>query len=197
MKKIKLTKNLWKWLFFILLTLNIASVLLVVSRIFVPRESNLNERIAAVKVKNTKVGSITTTRDELNGLINSYLQEMSSKSQSYKFYLADSNAVLQMNYKLFSKIIPIYVYFQPAVTSDGSILLTVQSVSAGTLNMPTSAILDYAKIMKLPAFVEVNSDKSTVRINLSQLALAGNLYFKAGSIDMTEGIYIFDIYKEN
>ncbi|MDR2976035.1 MAG: YpmS family protein [Streptococcaceae bacterium] len=197
MKKIKLNKNLWKWLFFALLALNIASILLVVSRIFVPREPNLSEKIQAVNKKNTKVAQVTMTRDELNALINSYLEEMSSQSLGYKFYLANSNAVLQMDYQLFSKIIPIYVYFQPAVTNSGSILLTIQSVSAGTLNMPSSAILDYAKIMKLPSFVKINSKNATVTIELNQVKLDGNLYFKAESIDMTAGSYVFDIYKKS
>lgn len=193
MKKRKLKINRWKWLFFILLAFNLALVLLVASRVFVPRESDLTAKIAKVTT-NEKIGQINMTRDELNVLINSYLGEMSSKSLGYKFYLADSNAVLQMDYKLFSATIPIYVYFQPAMTSDGSILLTVQSISAGTLNMPASAVLDYVKIMKLPSFVKVNSSNSTVKINLNQLTVAGNLSFKAGSIDMTAGSYIFEIY---
>ncbi|GAB2026403.1 YpmS family protein [Lactovum odontotermitis] len=195
MRKRKLKINRWKWLFFILLALNLATVLLAVSRIFVPREPNLPAKIVKATT-NKKIGQVSTTRDELNGLINSYLEEMNSQSLGYKFYLADSNAVLQMDYKLFSATIPIYVYFQPAMTNDGSIVLTVQSISAGTLNMPASAVLDYAKIMKLPKFVKINSSAATVKIDLNQLKI-DDISVKAESLDMTAGSYIFEIYKNN
>ncbi|MDM5144388.1 hypothetical protein ICE98_01482 [Lactococcus lactis] len=55
--------------------------------------------------------------------------------------------------------------------SDGSISLSVQNISAGSLSLPTSEVLQIVKAYDLPDFVQVESKKNQVVINLPKLSL--------------------------
>ena len=188
-------RSLWKWLFLLLLALNVAVGLFIASRIFTTREPHLAQIISKAK-KEKHVGQVTTTTSELNSLINSYLEEhpVSSDGQ-FQFYISSSNAVISMDYKFFGTTVPIYVYFQPTTTSDGSVVLTVQSVSAGTLSIPPTAVLSYMQVMKFPDFVNIDPKSSTVKINLNALTV-DNLYFHAQKIDLANGKFVFDILQK-
>lgn len=184
---------LWKWLFILLLALNVALGLLIARRIFTIREPQLVQAVAQSK-KEKHVGQIVTTTDELNSFINTYLSKHSIGADNrFKFYISSNNAVMSVDYTFFGTDIPLYIYFQPAMTTNGSIVLNVQSVSAGTLNLPPTAALSYIHSIKLPKFVIVNASASTVTLNLSNLSVDG-LYFRAHTVDLANGKFVFDIF---
>ncbi|MFR6224219.1 MAG: DUF2140 family protein, partial [Lactococcus lactis] len=80
--------------------------------------------------------------------------------------------------------------------SDGSISLSVQNISAGSLSLPTSEVLQIVKAYDLPDFVQVESKKNQVVINLSKINVSGNLYIKANQIDLAKGNFVFDFMKK-
>lgn len=57
----------------------------------------------------TEVAKITTNRDQLNQLINTYLQDFQTSDMSYKFYLSNSQAVLEASYQLLAKNSTLYL----------------------------------------------------------------------------------------
>ena len=185
-------KTIWKWLFLLLLAINIGGAAFIASRILTPRDQTaLNSVKPAAEDK--KVATVNTSTEQLNQLINRYLAAYQSKDMNYRFYLSNQ-AVLEASYKLFGQTVPLYIYFEPLALSDGSVSLQVQSVSAGSLNLPTATILDYVKeSVKLPDFVQVESAKNQIVINLPKLVLADNLYVKANQIDLANGKYTFDL----
>ncbi|MEY8537423.1 YpmS family protein [Lactococcus muris] len=185
-------KTIWKWLFLALLAINLGSVAFVASRIFNVRDQASLTNVPTVSDA-TEVGKVSTNRDQLNQLINTYLQDFQTPEMSYKFYLSNQ-AVLEASYQLFGQKIPLYIYFEPLALNDGSIALQVTSVSAGTLDLPTSAILSYVKSsIKLPNFVEVLPAKDQVVVHLPRLALADNLYLKADQLDLVSGNFVFNL----
>ncbi|HAP15682.1 MAG TPA: DUF2140 domain-containing protein [Lactococcus sp.] len=185
-------KTIWKWLFLALLAINLGGVAFVASRIFNVRDQASLTNVPTVS-EATEVGKASTNRDQLNQLINTYLQDFQTPEMSYKFYLSNQ-AVLEASYQLFGQKIPLYIYFEPLALNDGSIALQVTSVSAGTLDLPTSAILSYVKSsIKLPSFVEVLPAKDQVVVHLPRLALADNLYLKADQLDLVSGNFIFNL----
>ncbi|MBL3715826.1 YpmS family protein [Lactococcus muris] len=185
-------KTIWKWLFLALLAINLGGVAFVASRIFNVRDQASLTNVPTVS-EATEVGKVSTNRDQLNQLINTYLQDFQTPEMSYKFYLSNQ-AVLEASYQLFGQKIPLYIYFEPLALNDGSIALQVTSVSAGTLDLPTSAILSYVKSsIKLPSFVEVLPAKDQVVVHLPRLALADNLYLKADQLDLVSGNFIFNL----
>ncbi len=115
---------------------------------------------------------------------------------TYKFYISNQQAVLEASYKLFGTKIPLYIYFEPLALSDGSISLSVQNISAGSLSLPASEVLQIVKAYDLPDFVQVESKKNQVVINLSKINVSGNLYIKANQIDLAKGNFVFDFMKK-
>lgn len=191
----KAKNSLWKWLFLLLLALNLAGVLFVAVRVMMPRDQ------AVLTQKNSsqtdqKVAQITTTTPQLNQLINSYLADYQTKEMTYKFYISGQQAVLEASYQLFGTKIPLYIYFQPLALADGAVSLSVQSISAGSLSLPTSDVLAMVKSYNLPDFVQVESKSSQVIIQLPKIKLASDLYLKANQIDLDKGNFTFDFMKK-
>ena len=186
-------KTIWKWLFLALLAINLGTFAFISSRVFNVRDQQSLGQVSKPK-ETTEVAKITTNRDQLNQLINTYLQDFQTSDMSYKFYLSNSQAVLEASYQLFGQKIPLYIYFEPLALNDGSVALQVKSVSAGSLNLPTSAVLAYVKSsIKLPAFVEVLPTKDQVILHLPQLTLTDNLYLKANQLDLVSGNFTFNL----
>lgn len=186
-------KTIWKWLFLALLAINLGTFAFISSRVFNVRDQQSLGQVSKL-TETTEVGKITTDRNQLNQLINTYLQDFQTSEMSYKFYLSNSQAVLEASYQLFGQKIPLYIYFEPLALNDGSVALQVKNVSAGTLNLPTSAVLAYVKSsIKLPNFVEVLPTKDQVILHLPQLALADNLYLKANQLDLVSGNFTFNL----
>ncbi len=188
-------RPIWKWLFIILLALNIAGVVFIAIRVTSPRDQTvLNQN--STNRSDQKVAQITSTTSQLNELINSYLETYQTKEMTYKFYISNQQAVLEASYKLFGTKIPLYIYFEPLALSDGSISLSVQNISAGSLSLPTSEVLQIVKAYDLPDFVQVESKKNQVVINLPKINVSGNLYIKANQIDLAKGNFVFDFMKK-
>ncbi|MFK4880701.1 YpmS family protein [Lactococcus petauri] len=186
-------KTIWKWLFLALLAINLGIFAFISSRVFNVRDQESLGQVSKPK-ETTEVAKITTNRNQLNQLINTYLQDFQTSDMSYKFYLSNSQAVLEASYQLFGQKIPLYIYFEPLALNDGSVALQVKNVSAGSLNLPTSAVLAYVKSsIKLPAFVEVLPTKDQVILHLPQLTLADNLYLKANQLDLVSGNFTFNL----
>lgn len=187
-------KHIWKILFLLLLAINLAGIAFVAVRVLMPRDQTTLSQVAADK-NAVKVGQITTNTDQLNQLINGYLEQYQSRDMSFKFYMSQQ-AVLEANYKLFGQTVPFYVYFEPLALEDGSVSLSVKSVSAGSLSLPTDAILSYIKgSLKLPKFVEVQADKNQIVVHLPQAA-SHNIFVKANQIDLANGKFVFDLMKK-
>lgn len=186
-------KTIWKWLFLALLAINLGTFAFISSRVFNVRDQQSLGQ-GSKPTETTEVAKITTDRNQLNQLINTYLQDFQTSEMSYKFYLSNSQAVLEASYQLFGQKIPLYIYFEPLALNDGSVALQVKNVSAGTVNLPTSAVLAYVKSsIKLPNFVEVLPTKDQVILHLPQLALADNLYLKANQLDLVSGNFTFNL----
>lgn len=186
---------IWKWLFLVLLAINLAGIVFVAIRVTTPRDQTvLNQK--SVSSSDQKVAQISSTTSQLNELINSYLETYQTKEMTYKFYISNQQAVLEASYKLFGTKIPLYIYFEPLAFSDGSISLSVQNISAGSLSLPTSEVLQIVKAYDLPDFVQVESKKNQIVINLPKIKLASNLYIKVNQIDLVKGNFIFDFMKK-
>lgn len=187
--------NYWKYLFLFLLAFNIALVAAVGLQITKHRDQAVLDKVSVTKGVH-QVATITTNTEQLNTVINKYLQEFQNDKMSYKFYLSDK-AVLEGTYKLFDKDIPLYVYFEPYALNDGSVELKVTSVSIGTLSLPTKTVLDYIKGgYDLPKFVTIDSKKQEVLVDLPKLAIAKDTFLKVDKSDLKNGQFAFNLMQK-
>lgn len=187
--------NIWKWLFLLLLSAILGLGLVLFNRMTTFREDT--SQIAIPKEAETKIGTFTTTRNQLNDTVATYLEDYQSKDFSYKLYASNQLVLFEGEYLILGQKIPLYIYFQPSKLADGSVLLTVSEVSAGTLGLPRAEILTYLKKnYKLPNFITVDVNKSAIHIHTTKITNDLGIYVKANTIDLYNDQIIFDIYRK-
>lgn len=188
--------NIWKWLFLLLVAAIFGLGLVLAGRMLTYREDT--SQIKVSKGEETKIGTFTTTRDQLNDTVATYLKDYQTKDFSYKLYASNQQVLFEGEYAILGQKVPLYIYFQPSKLEDGSVLLTVSEISAGTLYLPKREILTYLKKnYKLPVFIHIDADKATILIQLSAMKNELDIYVKANTIDLYNDQIIFDIYRKN
>ncbi|MCQ8260153.1 DUF2140 family protein [Streptococcus suis] len=187
--------NFWKWLFLLQLALMLGGGLVLLSRFQTKREDLT--KLVPTNQTDTKVGTFTTDREQLNQSIANYLKEYQTKDFSYQLFVTSQQVVFEGSYQLFGVTLPLYIYFQPFKMEDGSILLQILEISAGSLSLPKADVLAYLqKNYKLPSFVKIDSQEAQVQLQITDLENSLGLYGKANTIDLYNNQIIVDIYRK-
>ncbi|WP_422803593.1 YpmS family protein [Streptococcus sp. FT1-106] len=189
--------NIWKWLCLLILAINLAFVGVVASRIIQIREPEA-ENIATKTKGGIKIGTFSTTKEQLNKTVVSYLEDYQKKGMTYKLYATSSQILFEGTYTLLGYEVPLYVYFQPSRLENGAVQLKVTSFSVGTLPLPEEQVLKYIKSSyDLPKFVKIQPNQSTITINVQNLDNEEGIYLKAQTINLVNDDISFDIYKKS
>ncbi|MDY5634818.1 MAG: DUF2140 family protein [Streptococcus orisratti] len=189
--------NIWKWLCLLILAINLAFIGVVASRIIQIREPEA-ENIATKTKGGIKIGTFSTTKEQLNKTVVSYLEDYQKKGMTYKLYATSSQILFEGTYTLLGYEVPLYVYFQPSRLENGAVQLKVTSFSVGTLPLPEDQVLKYIKSSyDLPKFVKIQPNQSTITINVQNLDNEEGIYLKAQTINLVNDDISFDIYKKS
>lgn len=187
--------NIWKWLFLVQLALMLGGGIVLLNRFQTKREDLIT--LVPTNQNDTKVGTFTTDREQLNQSIANYLKEYQTKDFSYQLFVTSQQVVFEGSYQLFGVTLPLYIYFQPFKMEDGSILLQILEISAGSLSLPKADVLAYLqKNYKLPSFVKIDSQEAQVQLQITELENSLGLYGKANTIDLYNNQIIVDIYRK-
>ncbi|HEM2750499.1 TPA: YpmS family protein [Streptococcus suis] len=187
--------NIWKWLSLAQLALLIGCGIVLYTRIQTDREDLT--KLVQTSGEDTKVGTFSTNREQLNQTITNYLKEYQTEEFSYQLFVTSQQVVFEGSYQIFGVTIPLYIYFQPSKMEDGSILLRITEISVGSLSLPKAEVLAYLqKNYKLPAFVKIDSEQAQVQVQLTELKNKFGLYGKANTIDLYNDQFIVDIYRK-
>lgn len=187
--------NIWKWLFLTQLALLLGCGIILYTRLQTARE-DLTVWVET-SPEDTKVGSFSTNREQLNQTISNYLADYQMEGFTYQLLVTSQQVVFEGNYQLFGVAIPLYIYFQPNKLEDGSILLKISEISAGSLSLPKAEVLAYIqKNYKLPSFVKIDSEQARVQVMLTELENKFGLYGKANTIDLYNDQFIVDVYRK-
>lgn len=189
------TNNYWKWACLTLLAFMLGFIFVVTNRVLTPRENQTI--LVKTNSEDFKLGSFSTNREQLNTTIAHYLEDYQIKDFTYKLYATSQQVVFEGSYNILGVTIPLYIYFQPSKLADGSILLTISEISAGTLSFPKAEVLTYLqKNYKLPEFVKIDPTEAKVQIQLPALDNSLGFYAKANTIDLYNDQIIVDIYRK-
>ncbi|HEM3484704.1 YpmS family protein [Streptococcus suis] len=187
--------NIWKWLFLAQLALLIGCGIVLYTRIQTDREDLT--KLVQTSTEDTKVGTFSTNREQLNQTLTNYLKDYQTEEFSYQLFVTSQQVVFEGSYQIFGVTIPLYIYFQPSKMEDGSILLRIIEISAGSLSLLKAEVLAYLqKNYKLPAFVKIDSEQAQVQVQLTELKNKFGLYGKANTIDLYNDQFIVDIYRK-
>lgn len=186
--------NIWKWLF-----LGLVSFLLATSLVVWTRFSTVREDVQQLQTPSqggdVKIGSMTTTRAQLNETIKVMLK--SYHLSDYQLYADNQQMLLEGKMDFLGKEYPLYIYFQPSKLEDGSILLTLKDFSVGTLKFPKKTVMQVLSTNKdLPDFVKIDSKEATIKIELAKIKNEMDFYVKANTIDLYNDQIIFDLYRK-
>lgn len=189
--------NLWKWGFIVLFAVNCGFFVLIGSRLL-QKPSDLTQTKTTKRVATTKIGTLVTTKEQLNTAINSYLVDYQSSNTQYQTYITNSGILFETTYTLLGYKTPLSLYLQPYRLETGAIQLKITSFTVGTLSLPESEVLQYIKSsVKLPDFVEIIPKKSVININLQNIKIKEKLIIKAKTVDLINDKITFDLYKKN
>lgn len=189
--------NLWKWGFIVLFAVNCGFFVLIGSRLL-QKPSDLTQTKTTKRVATTKIGTLVTTKEQLNTAINSYLVDYQSSNTQYQTYVTNSGILFETTYTLLGYKTPLSLYLQPYRLETGAIQLKITSFTVGTLSLPESEVLQYIKSsVKLPDFVEIIPKKSVININLQNISTKEKLIIKAKTVDLINDKITFDLYKKN
>lgn len=190
--------NGWKWAFILLLSAQFALLAVLASRLIEIREPVTEAVSTKSKEKSISVGTITTTKEQLNKTLAAYLSDMKAKNLTFEFYASSTTMLFEGTYTFLGYEVPLYIYFEPYVSKKGAVQLKLTSFSAGTLSLPEGEVLKYLKkAYKLPKIVTVDTDNSLITIDVTKIENTQNIYIKAKKIDLKNDVITFEIYKKN
>ncbi|WEV45625.1 YpmS family protein [Streptococcaceae bacterium ESL0687] len=192
------SRNVWKYFFIVLLGLNLAGGGFLALKVFAPWSQPTitmeNEGDHDLEVA-SRVAKVEMTSSELNHVVNYYL-EKNYKSKNYNLNIADK-ITLTGSYQFFFAKFPLTITFVPQVLDNGNVELVVDSLTAGSLNLPKEKALTYIKeSYKFPNFIVVNPSKEKITIDLSNLSLDDGFIVEASQIDLKNEKIVFDLLQK-
>lgn len=186
--------NPWKVAFISLVAVLIGGVWFLAMRINQPREDESN-LVKTEMVAGESIVTINTQKEQLNQLIDHFLNEFLENSEvKYDFYLKNE-ALLTGEFAFFDHPLQFYLYFDPYVMEDGNVLLKAKSLSLGSLNLPISDLLGMIKrSYEFPEWVEVNTEEKTITLKLNEFKMATGLFIRAEKINLIDDEIRFSLY---
>ncbi|MFD1928279.1 YpmS family protein [Sporosarcina siberiensis] len=189
--------NFWKAGFFILSGLVVATVVTLVVYIGNPGDS---EEIPSGKVASTSSNHLVVkaTKEDFEGIANTYINKaMKGEKLPVKMEIGN-DIVLSSELTVFSITVPVTMHFDPIVREDGNLILKQSTVEIGNYNLPPSTVLKILRdSVKLPPWMIVRPKEEELFIDLSAIALSGNLSVKAKEFNLENDEILLEIIIPN
>lgn len=175
----------WKTLFFLLLGINIFAFLLVIILINLPSEKKEINLANDLNEKGTVQFNIQATRNDLNKIINHYLESENLKSAiDYKIILQDE-VELYGKIKIFTQDIEMKLTFVPEALENGDLILKQKSMSIGQLSLPVPYVLKFIHDQyTLPEWVMIEPNDELVYVSLQKMKLKSDMKVQANKFDL-------------
>ncbi|MBC2110756.1 YpmS family protein [Listeria innocua] len=177
-------RNYWKWICLTLISLLIllAGWLYVTVFVLSPQEEPTPSLISN---KSNIEFQTSTTKSDLNQLINSYIEDFSKEQDiGYKVFVAN-NVNFTAEAKIFGEPVELRLKFSPKVVDNGNIELSLTDMSVGALPLPVSYVMNYVnKNYKFPEWVTVLPKKEKIYLSLDKLKLKGDTKVRADTLNL-------------
>lgn len=184
MGKIFNKNNKWKLLFFGLLTINLiaACILIYWTTRPIKDDESLNK---LAENKETVEIPFTSNKEDLNRIINHYIEEESSDSPIKYEVLLKDNLELYGTLAAFGRNVELKVLFDPVTLENGDLLLKHESIQIGGMGLPATFVLNYIdEKYKTPDWVIIRPSDKTIYLALSKMDLKSGITVKSKSFDL-------------
>ncbi|GMA46968.1 YpmS family protein [Tetragenococcus muriaticus] len=181
------TINKWKVAFLALLGLILGLSAFFFFRATQQREAIQYETQPLVQREGEPVLSVNSNKEQINSLIDFYLQNYQEDSDVEYHFQLENQALLTGDFEILGAPITFYLYFDPYVTDNGNVQLQADSLSVGTLDLPVKQVMRMIeKSFKFPEWIEFDPDEEQVLVRLDQFRMENGLFVKAEKINLVD-----------
>jgi uncharacterized protein YpmS len=158
----------WKRLFFLLLGLNAAVLIILAVLINLPVEdSNVSNRKASEE--DYVPFYMETNKEDLNRIINYYVEKENNGAFQYEILLTDE-VELHGKLPVFNNVIEMKLTFEPKAQENGDLVLEQTNMSIGKLNLPAPLILKFVKdSYHMPKGVTIQPNEKRIHLSLQDI----------------------------
>jgi len=193
-KSQKNAPNNWKHLFFGVVIFNGLVLLIIIGLIFWPVSERDIQKNQPPEAQENSEFTIRTTKQNLNELINAYIDQQLSNSEHQYSIALDEDVHLMGELPAFSTTVPLSVHFEPLVQDNGDIILKQRSISIGLLELPNKKIMEYMdQYLPMPEWVHVNPKEEEIYLAVTEMDIQSNFNIYVEHIDLEANNLAFKI----
>ncbi|TCT25045.1 uncharacterized protein YpmS [Melghiribacillus thermohalophilus] len=187
------SENKWKTLFFVLAGINVAFLCWLFSYLFA-LPVNIQQDQQPIYDEQTAIFTVNSTRENLNILINSYLDQL-PKSDIYNYSVnLNQNVQLSGSIMAFGRKVPIEMTMEPYVLKNGDLVLNVISVTLGRLPLPNKKVLDYIRDhYHLPEWVIIDPARHRIYAAVTQMKTKSHFHVRVKEFNLEHNEFSFQI----
>ena len=166
----------WKRLFILLLGLNVALVFLLFTFfLFMINDTGNETKIPTIDSTEKQVAlQIKTNKQDLNRVINHYLDTELSSTYDYRVLLTDQ-VELYGAIPIFNEELNVKLTFEPKPLENGDLELQQKNMSIGNLSLPPSLVLKFIQnSYSLPEWIMIQPSKEKIYVSLNTFKLKSN-----------------------
>lgn len=185
----------WKKRFIILGTLNGLIILFLAFYLYSPIPKTEIE-LAGEKYKseNSSQFVVRTTKQNLNNLVNAYLDKLLTGTEHHYTINLDDDVQLFGELPLFSSTVPLLIHLEPIVQENGDIVLKQKSISVGQLQLPNKKIMQYvSKYLPVPEWVVINPRDEEIYVKVTEMEIKSNFKIAVEQFDLEANNLAFKI----
>ena len=184
MRRIFKIDNKWKGLFFGLLAINLIAACILIY--WATRPIKDEESLNKLATNDEKVEiPFTSNKEDLNRIINYYIEEESSDSPIKYEVLLKESLELYGTLSAFGRNVEIKVLFEPVTLENGDLLLKHEAIQIGGMSLPATFVLNYInEKYDTPEWVMIQPKEKTIYLALSQMDLKSGITVKAKAFDL-------------
>jgi len=188
-------KNNWRKRFFVLCIINVVILTSLLIYLYSPiPEKDLQLSGKEYTNENSSEFVIRTTKQNLNNLVNAYLDKLLLGTNHQYSVNLDDDVQLFGELPVFSTTVPLLIHLEPIVQENGDIALKQKSISIGQLQLPNRKIMQYVdKYLPMPEWVIVNPKEEEIYVKVTEMEIRSNFKVQVEQFDLEANNISFKI----
>jgi len=191
----QVNNNKWRQRFIILCSVNIIGLISIFIFLYSPvpeKDLQLKERQQSEDSSSEFV--IRTTKENLNNLVNAYLDKLLSGTNHHYSVHLDNDVQLFGELPIFSTTVPLLVRLEPIVLENGDVTLKQRSISVGPLQLPNKKIMQYIdRLLPTPEWVIINPKEEEIYVKVTDMDIKSNFDVSVEQFDLEGNNIAFKI----
>lgn len=184
----------WKKLFFGILILNLIVLISVLTLILWPIQEKDFPHISSTDDVDQTEFFIRTTKQNLNELINAYIDQLLKNTNHHYQIILDQDVHLVGEIPVFSATVPLSIRFEPFVLDNGNLILKQKSIYIGRMQLPNRKIMEYVdRHLPMPEWIFVNPKEEEIYVALSEMNIRSNFEIRVEQFNLRDNDLTFKI----